>query len=143
VYRLIYSSIATVAFSSPELVELLRRSRISNAERGITGMLLYHSGSFLQVLEGEREEVESLFRKIERDPRHGGTLILVKETGPRTFGEWSMGFAELDAQTLNELEGANDFLERGWPDEINLDVDRARWALEQFRFGRWRRAQNA
>lgn len=106
-------------------------------------MLLHHSGSFLQVLEGEKEKVEALYDKIERDPRHGATLILVKETGPRAFGDWSMGFAELDEETLAKIEGANGFLEEGWSDDVNLDADRARWALDQFRSGRWRRAQNA
>ncbi|MEM7363377.1 MAG: BLUF domain-containing protein, partial [Pseudomonadota bacterium] len=36
---------------------------------GVTGMLLYHEGSFLQALEGDRAVVEALYERIEEDPR--------------------------------------------------------------------------
>ena len=53
--RMIYCSQAEIDFSPEELVELLELARLRNAEAGLTGMLLYCSQSFLQMLEGETE----------------------------------------------------------------------------------------
>ena len=71
VLQLGYASAATVEFSDDDLRELLAKSRSNNMAAGITGMLLYHEGSFLQVLEGPSEAVEHLYARIRRDKRHG------------------------------------------------------------------------
>jgi hypothetical protein len=61
-------------------------------------MLVYQAGTFLQVLEGEKEAVETIFSRIERDTRHGDIRVLnrnVSRPQRRAFGEWSMGFADV------------------------------------------------
>ena len=110
-YALIYVSSATVEFGRMELEALLNRSRERNARLGFSGMLLYKDGNFMQVLEGEREKVQALYDKIERDPRHRGTLILLKqEIEDRQFPDWSMGFRDLEIADNTRKPGYNEFL---------------------------------
>jgi Sensors of blue-light using FAD len=59
-FSVVYLSEASVPFSEKDLRELLTKSRENNSELGLTGMLLFKSGNFLQVLEGKKEKVGSL-----------------------------------------------------------------------------------
>ena len=65
-----YSSAAVAPFSERELTELLTIARVNNGRLGVTGMLLYHEGSFLQALEGDERVLDVLFTKISKDKRH-------------------------------------------------------------------------
>ena len=56
---LIYGSAAVDPFTEPELIALLEKSRANNQSLGVTGMLVYRDGNFLQVLEGEAEQVDT------------------------------------------------------------------------------------
>lgn len=93
-YHLIYESRATQPFSDRDLLALLRHSRGYNAQRDLTGLLLYSPGGrFLQVLEGEQAAVEALYQHISQDARHTACVVLL--AGPlatRRFAEWRMGF---------------------------------------------------
>ena len=53
--RLVYVSAATVPFTDAALAQLLNISRKNNVAAGITGMLVYRDGDFLQILEGGEE----------------------------------------------------------------------------------------
>jgi hypothetical protein len=51
----------------------------------------------MQLLEGEKKEVESLFGKIALDLRHEGLKILIKqESQERVFKDWNMGYRKID-----------------------------------------------
>ena len=67
-----------------------------NKAVGVTGMLVFHDGAFLQAIEGEKRAVNEIFARIQNDPRHGDLVVLHRGPGPeqRVFGEWSMGFAD-------------------------------------------------
>src|SRR5688572_26289250 len=98
-YQLIYVSAAARSLSDPEVAQLLRSSRRRNLARGLTGMLLFHEGSFIQVLEGPKQEVLRLYARIERDPRHLNPRVLQRgEIDQRSFHTWSMGFYKTTAQ---------------------------------------------
>jgi hypothetical protein len=123
-HHLIYLSTTTQAFREEELPEMLVRSRHNNERLGITGLLLYRHGSFLQALEGEREVVESLYVKITHDRRHHGLQILFNEKIPeREFPSWTMGFHDLSSLPL---DGFNDLLNQppetlalaGYPEKV-------------------------
>lgn len=108
---LIYASSATQPFGAPELQDLLRVSRRNNERVGVTGMLLFRAGNFLQVLEGEREAVRTLFDTISRDPRHTGILVLRHaEQQHRDFPAWSMAFCDLDSALARSTPGYSEFL---------------------------------
>lgn len=114
-YQLVYVSAATDLFEEDELHDILTVSRRNNQKRGITGMLLYHDGGFIQALEGPQDEVLDLYRKIERDPRHNHAIKLLN--GPieaRNFPEWKMGFQKVDGATA-DLPGFSHFLEEPSP----------------------------
>ena len=94
-----------------ELRKILNKSCENNARLGVTGLLLYKDGSFMQMLEGERETVEQLYAKIRRDPRHSGIIVLFRgETPEREFPDWSMGFRDLESGDAHELPGFNEFM---------------------------------
>jgi hypothetical protein len=108
---LVYVSSAIVPFSPAELVDLLAKSRENNAKLGISGALLYKDGNFMQVLEGPAEQVQSLYAKIGRDPRHRGVLRLLEGTQPtRQFVDWSMAFRNLNAPEARTMQGYSEFL---------------------------------
>src|ERR1700734_2023146 len=70
IFSLLYLSEGSVPFSQADLRELLRKANENNSKLGITGLLLFKGENFLQVLEGERETVLALYKKITQDPRH-------------------------------------------------------------------------
>lgn len=104
--QLVYVSSATQPFTQSQLVDLLTKSRINNARRGITGMLLYKGGNFIQVLEGQKSNVSELLEIIKADPRHRGTELLLEEKiEHRAFQDWPMGFRNLDDPAILALPG--------------------------------------
>lgn len=105
---LAYSSLAVQAFGDDELASLLKSARRQNEAEQITGMLLYKSGQFLQVLEGETLTVYRLYERIRRDRRHHGvTQIYCNWLPERHFPEWSMGFRDLSRTSLSGTPGAS------------------------------------
>ena len=101
--RIVYASRALHDFDEEELLTLLSGSRAYNAERGITGMLVYAARSFLQAVEGEDAQVEDVWDRVRLDPRHTGLRVL--GDGPaeeRLFGEWAMGFEHPSEAVLEE-----------------------------------------
>lgn len=92
----VYVSAAQALFDDQQLSALLTQSRRDNRARGITGMLLYVDGNFMQALEGEHAIVEALLQKISRDPRHKRIVTLYHAPIPeRNFPDWSMGLVRL------------------------------------------------
>src|SRR3954470_1590920 len=107
--QLAYLSSTASLLSRDELTQLLVRSRANNGKHNITGMLLYKDGNVLQVLEGDRAEVLSLFQKTGKDPRHRGVIRLYeKEVKERDFPEWTMGFHDLNSEEVRSLPGFSD-----------------------------------
>lgn len=89
--RLIYSSAASAGMSYGSLVEIMDHAQARNVERGITGILCYGSGQFLQALEGERRAVNALYHRIAVDLRHADCQLMdVAEIDARAFPEWTM-----------------------------------------------------
>ena len=74
----------------------MKTSRAHNAAAGITGVLVFSDGVFLQLLEGGRGAVSALYNRISRDPRHHDVVLLAyDEVDERRFAGWSMGQANL------------------------------------------------
>jgi hypothetical protein len=95
-YQIVYASAASQEFSAAELRKLLVRARMRNKAVRVTGMLVFHDGTFLQALEGVKGAVVDIFARIEKDPRHRDLAVLHRGAGPvaRVFGDWSMGYAD-------------------------------------------------
>lgn len=118
-YHLIYVSSAVKELSEDELLDLLEEARARNLRQGVTGMLLYLGGNFIQVLEGEQEDVEDIYRSIAQDSRHSGLIVIEQEEiSGRSFPDWSMGFKYLSKLDRANLPGYSGFLDSG----TTLDV---------------------
>lgn len=136
--HLIYSSAAASEFDSSNLKSILEAARKKNSPRRITGILLYTSGSFFQVLEGDQESVNKLFTTIEADDRHENVTLIIREPiASRSFADWSMGFIAAEQNELEGVDGFSDlFLKGDLPQ--NLMPGRASKILQAFTQGRWR-----
>jgi hypothetical protein len=97
IFYLIYVSSAVQLLPEEELLLLLRQSQAKNLNLGITGMLLYKGGNFMQMLEGGEQTVRELYATIRKDPRHHNVLtIITGSLKARNFKDWSMGFQNMD-----------------------------------------------
>ena len=134
-YHLGYVSTEAVKFSEERLVALLSEARNANADRDVTGLLLYREGSFYQVLEGSESAVMATFRDIEGDPRHKEVRILFDgETDAREFADWTMGFLNLDEVDVGTLSGYSDFMTRdAQPQEFLENLSRGKRLALMFR----------
>ncbi|RYG46723.1 BLUF domain-containing protein [bacterium] len=131
-FETIYVSASVKGLPDEELQRLLKQSRTNNVRDGITGMLLYSDGSFLQILEGPKTAVTQTVSRILQDDRHH--LMIVMTEGPieeRTFSEWSMGFARASQTDLLAMEGSNDFFAEGETLKT-MPPGRAKRLLEHF-----------
>ena len=109
--RLVYVSAATVPFTDAALAQLLNISRKNNVAAGITGMLVYRDGDFLQILEGGEAAVRETYQRISRDSRHARILALDEsDIDTREFGDWSMGFRRVSREEMPA--GFVDFFDR-------------------------------
>jgi len=97
--RLLYASRAVNP--SPDVIEsIIQRSRDHNPAGGITGVLCYGGGVFMQVLEGGRSAVSDLYAHIAADTRHKDVVLLhYEEITERRFGGWTMG--EVNMNRIN------------------------------------------
>jgi len=136
--HLIYTSAAAAQFGPSELKTILEAARSKNSRQSITGMLLHTAGSFFQVLEGDEATLGKLFAVISADPRHTNvTKIIDEPIAQRTFGDWTMGFSEIDPSELGMIEGLSDFFQQG-KSLTSLEAGRAKKLLSAFAQGRWR-----
>ncbi|WP_395667480.1 BLUF domain-containing protein [Rhodoferax sp.] len=89
--RLLYASRA-IDPACTSIDEILSQSRQYNPTCGITGILCYGGGIFLQAIEGGRMAVSELYGHIQKDPRHKDVVLLhYEEITERRFGGWTMG----------------------------------------------------
>ena len=140
-HQLVYISAAEHDFTEEELQELLAKARENNNKLDVSGMLLFHEGSFIQALEGEKSVVERLYEKIGQDKRHTETRVLFRgEIEERHFETWSMGFYRSNQTSSENLEGFHKFLNSGFKRDARENESHARKALLQFREGSWHQA---
>ena len=93
--RLLYASRA-VDSSADAIAGILSHSRHYNPTSGITGILCYGGGIFLQAIEGGRNAVSELYGHIQKDSRHKDVVLLdFEEISERRFGGWTMGTVNL------------------------------------------------
>lgn len=97
--RLLYASRALD--TNPQAIStILAQSREYNPSCGITGILCYGGGIFLQAIEGGRLAVSELYGHIQRDKRHRDVALLqYEEITERRFSGWTMG--QVNLQKIN------------------------------------------
>lgn len=103
--RLLYASKATRGITSQEIISILKSADLRNLNDGITGVLCFGDGFFLQQLEGSREHVYRTFQRICEDPRHSMVqLIEMREIEQRDFPDWTMRLLDLGEERRSEME---------------------------------------
>jgi hypothetical protein len=94
--RVVYVSEKTDA-SETTLKDIIASSQKNNPEEGVTGCLLSGSNSFLQLLEGPADFIDTLYSKISKDNRHENVMTLCEEKiDERLFLSWSMKLAPFE-----------------------------------------------
>lgn len=112
--RLLYISRATGLWTgtlSADVAAIAISCTHYNFRHGVTGVLAFRNGYFMQLLEGDRNAIKALFKRIGADQRHERMIVLAVESGEsRQFAHWS--FRLSPASDLGEPFKA--FVERHW-----------------------------
>ena len=94
--RLLYVSRALDPSDAEATQSILDSARMHNISNGITGILCYGGGIYLQAIEGGRQPINELYGHIVRDKRHKDVVLLdYEEITERRFGGWTMGQVNL------------------------------------------------
>ena len=90
--EIMYVSRSTVRpMSDLDMDDLLKNARQKNSDNNITGALLYDGKNFMQILEGDEQDVINVYKRILSDPRHKDIITLSNENVKmRCFGSWAM-----------------------------------------------------
>lgn len=95
-FELTYCSTAADNLDRKHINQILKEAREFNGKHDITGCLLYHDGEFAQILEGQHDDVQSLYGRICNDERHYNVSLLAEgEKEDRYFDNWDMAYSEL------------------------------------------------
>lgn len=115
-----YLYISTAPSLSRDEVEgILATSARNNPARGVTGLLIYNGRNFLQLLEGEKDEVDVLMARIAEDPRHNGVSVLHNsDIEDRTCPQWAMKRVLIAESVANRRQQ----LEQDLPQSLHRDV---------------------
>ena len=76
-YSSCYISNSINLWEEEKLQDFFERVAKRNNVIDITGLLLYHEGTFVQLLEGEHTAVEALLDKIKSDRRHNQLTVMM------------------------------------------------------------------
>jgi hypothetical protein len=113
--QLIYVSSDSRQLDRSDVAEMLDSAVRHNAANDVTGMLLYYSGNFMQVLEGEETAIDEVMSRISADDRHQDITEISRKTVPsRDFREWSMGFHDVSAKDAQLIPGYAPLFEHGF-----------------------------
>lgn len=138
--QILYASAAVVPFTPDDLGELLRRAREKNTRLGVSGLLVYDRGAFLQAIEGPGEAVRALYETIYEDPRHTNMVVILRREVPGpSFPGWGMGFVNAEHHDLSGLPGYADYTQALAVPLARVDSEAAWRVLDGFRAGKWRR----
>ena len=139
-YALVYVSTATAALDTAQIDRLLDRAQQRNARAGLTGVLLFDGGCFMQYVEGSAQEVGRVYSSIKASPLHSGIVELMREPiERREFPQWSMAFRSVNAFGMSHPAPRADVLAPlpEHPDAESTSV--ARSILTRF----WNRSRSA
>ena len=132
-YAISYVSSVSHTLSNDQIQEVLDYSRNWNIEHNITGILLYSEGNFFQVLEGDKDLLQSLFSRISMDGRHRNLITLFrKEVSETKFNTYKSDFISLDSR----FQGKSIALYFSQIEKLNPEIQSSvRYILNKFTEG--------
>jgi len=132
--RVRYISSFARPLNEKDIDEIVASSQRNNPTRNITGMLVATGDLFYQLLEGPEKEIDALYDRIAKDPRHNRVLILDSETGDfgRLCPDWAMQKMDLSLQSSAQTAPISAllkmiFLQRKMVDEALKTLDEYTW----------------
>ena len=138
-YGLVYVSTATPRADIAEIEGLLDRAQVSNSRAGLTGVLLYDGGNFMQYVEGPAEALARVYASIRGSSLHTGVIEILREPmRAREFPEWSMAFRSVAAFGLSHPAPRDELLVHSG-DAKAAKMSPARTILSKF----WSRSRTA
>ena len=106
-HAIAYVSAASWNLLDEQIEHIVSEARRRNALNGITGILLYCDGNFMQYLEGEEDAVIETFERIRASESHYQLNELMNQPIlEREFADWSMGFSMPTPDEFVELAAA-------------------------------------
>ncbi|MEO7242427.1 MAG: BLUF domain-containing protein [Variovorax sp.] len=105
-FESLYCSTFADGQSAAVVSRIVSVSRVRNAERNITGVLVFDGARFCQHLEGSRPMVLALMETLHRDSRHHSIITLHQEPLERRRHEkFSLGFAaDVESEELASID---------------------------------------
>lgn len=108
-----YVSSAVFRFNETTLLDLVDQCQANNERLGITGILVYSDGNFMQVIEGADLVTRALYERIKLDARHRGLFTVHEQSiEAREFLGWSMAYNILPPKALRTSRTPHAFLDR-------------------------------
>jgi len=109
--QLLYISDAVGQITRDDLKCICETSMRNNNLCGITGILFFSGGHFVQFLEGPPDRVKRLFSIIVQDDRHEAIkLLLERPAACREFDGWDMALLDLEGYADSERMDLNDLV---------------------------------
>ena len=104
-YEVLYVSMLAPGVPVSTVAAIAGHARTANAQRGITGLLVFDGHCFCQQLEGMQKNVLSAMERIGQDPRHEQVSVVHHgRLAARRFSDFSLAFsAAEDANALAAL----------------------------------------
>jgi hypothetical protein len=100
-YEVLYCSTLAQDLPPGTVGSIASRARMRNAERDITGLLVFDGLRFCQHLEGPPEAIDALMQQIEEDPRHVDVRVVYQAPlAARRYSGFGMGLAECEGPDL-------------------------------------------
>ena len=100
VYSIIYKSKSKKSFHIDEIRKMLSKAKRFNKVNNITGIILYYKQQFIQLIEGDKKSIESLYKDIQADKRHFDVETIISTTSKQSlWTEWSMAFYDFSDTT--------------------------------------------
>ena len=132
--RVRYISRFSTDLSPKDIDQIVETSQRNNPGRKITGMLLASGDLFYQLLEGPRDQIDMLYAKISKDPRHEQVILLESEIGDfeRICPDWAMQKVDLSLKSTAETAPISALLEmicvqRKMADKALRTLDKYTW----------------
>lgn len=105
---IVYVSSSAQPMTPSMLEALLIEARRLNLESGVTGVLLYCDGTFMQYFEGTPSAMQETYTRIRQSRQHSRITELMNEPiATRGFPDWQMGLAKPTKSELLALSTAN------------------------------------
>ena len=102
-----YRSKASRDLSPQELDAILTSARAFNADCGVTGVLFYSLGEFMQYIEGSHAAINQVYQRIlDAGAHHDVVQLYMGEIASRQFDTWHMGFCQVPESALQEIYNA-------------------------------------